>query len=183
MDLYFKAESSFKYLSGYTTFSENIGILSTSNFAANYVNGIPVYIENDVIIESLSFRVNSSVVGNAVLGVYKYRENTNDWELVDQTLGTIDASVTGVQELFFASTLNLKKGIYCFAGNSNAIISTSTYSVSSLKNIFGNISTGLADYNIVQYAYTYTGTLPSIIPFSVISFGPKLAWVIAAKIS
>jgi len=142
------------YLDFLPVFSNNNGRpYSQDNFF-----GTIVRINAEVELEDSFLEVTATAVGSGIAGLYKYNEDTGDWDLAIN-IGIFDLSITGTQYLAYTPT-KVEAGIYCYGWIISVGASLRSVAVNQQELIFGRPA--MSNYlNRMTFAKVYDGTLPT----------------------
>ena len=136
----------------------------TSTVARPYIQdnffGTIVEIKSDITLEESFLSVTIVGVGSGIAGIYKYNEDTTDWDLA-VNIGIFNLAVTGTQYLSY-TPVKLTAGIYAYGFVLENSVSINSINSTEQTLIFGRL--GINAYlNRITFPQVYDGTLPATV--------------------
>jgi hypothetical protein len=119
----------------------------------------------DLEVSEARLQFVATAVGNAVVGIYEYNKNLNQWELLTKTI-PYDTNLINAQVRSLLSSVTLKKDKFYSIGCNISPTGVTMYSLlfTAYKNYFGFGSNMIATRaDCLQFPHTYDGDLPLIV--------------------
>lgn len=144
----------------FVSFLPNIYGLQNQVVTLNQMQWMPIYIQRNLNITSVSIFIGTALAGNAVAGLYDSDATGLPNNLLFQTTA-FNNGVTSAQTYTLPTAQTVNAGLYYVGFNSSSSANYRSIAATAYINVSSLGNANAAPYSRIGKTYVYTGTLPA----------------------